>query len=348
MRAVVITKAANPVAGAVSFVTDWPEPPAPGPGEALVSTLASALNHLDLWVGMGALGEKITFPRITGADACGEVVAVGQGVDPAWVGERVIVNAAVAAPERRRPGDPPRVGLAPEFHLIGEQENGTHRERFIAPAANLARLNKDADAVEAAGFGLTFLTAYSMMVGKAVLRPGQSVLITGIGGGVALAALAIARWMGCTTIVTSRSTDKLSRAKALGADHGVLDTGADWSREVRTLTGKRGVDLAVDSSGKATHLNCVKSLVRGGAYVTPGCTSGPDATTDLARVFWNQLRVIGSTMGSNAELAELAALHRAGHLRCVVDTVVDAPDAAKAYARLESAGQFGKVVIRWA
>src|SRR5262249_43405903 len=148
-----------------------------------------------------------------------------------------------------------------------------------APIANLQPIGDEQDPAEAAAFGLTFLTAYSMMRGKADLRPGQSVLITGIGGGGALAALAIAKHLACPVCVTSRHQWKLDKARLLGADFGVLDSGGDWSKDVRAWTAKRGVDLAVDSSGKATHLNCIKSLGRGGAYVTPGCTSGPDATT---------------------------------------------------------------------
>lgn len=347
MKAAIIAQAGKTVAENVKVVPDWPEPPAPAAGELRVRTLCSALNHLDLWVAMGVLGSHITFPRITGADACGIVEAVGDGVDNSWLGKKVVFNAAVAAPESRRPTDPPEL-LAPDFHLLGEQKSGFHCERFNAPAANAAAVNDDADPAEAAAFGLTFLTAWSMMVGKAGLTPGQSVLITGIGGGVALAALAIAKFHGCPVIVTSRHQWKLDRAKALGADATILDAGADWSRDVRTWSGRRGVDLAVDSSGKATHLASIKSLAKGGAYVTCGNTSGPDATTDLSRIFWNQLRVLGSTMGSNAEFAQVVALHRRGSLKAVLDKTFEYSDAPAAYARLESSEQFGKVVIRWA
>jgi NADPH:quinone reductase-like Zn-dependent oxidoreductase len=223
-----------------------------------------------------------------------------------------------------------------------------HAAKFLIPADNMALVAEGFAPESAAAFGLCALTAYSMIITKGQLRPGQSVLITGIGGGVATAALSIARWMACPVIVTSRHQWKLDRAKTLGAAHGILDAGQDWSRDVRALTGKRGVDMAIDSSGKATHLSCIKSLARGGAYVSPGCTSGPDATTDLARLFWNQLRVLGSTMGSNDEFREVAALFREGRLTPVVDQVFDAKDAAQAYARLESAEQFGKIVLRWA
>lgn len=347
MRAVVVERQGNPVTPNIRYRADWPEISPPGPGEVVLRALATALNHMDLWVGKGVPGLTLDYPRVSGCDACAVVEAVGPGVDPAWIGTRVIVNAATVVPERDHPADPPASSLAPIFELIGEHHQGMLRERFTAPVANLAVVPDSADPVEAAAFGLCALTAWSMMITKARLASGQSVLITGIGGGVATAALAIAKQRGCPVAVTSRHQWKLDKAKALGADLGVLDKGQDWSKEVRAWSLKRGVDMAVDSSGKATHLNCIKSLARGGAYVTPGCTSGPDATTDLARVFWNQLRMYGSTMGTNAEFREVAALYRAGLMKPVVDTVFDAGDAAAAYARLEGSEQFGKVVIRW-
>lgn len=350
MNAVVIERQAganeNP-SSVVRFRTDWPEPAAPAHGQALVRTLAAALNHLDLWVARGVPGLNLTYPRVGGSDACGVIEAVGPGVDQAWVGKTVLLNASSDASPLPVPGEPPRTTLAPAYELIGEHHNGALAEKFIAPIANLQEAPAGAESTQAAAFGLTFLTAYSMIVGKADLKPGQTVLITGIGGGVAVAALAMARHMGCPAVVTSRHQWKLDKARELGAAHTVLDTGADWSREVRAWSKGRGVDVAVDSSGKATHLKCIKSLARGGAYVTPGCTSGPDATTDLARIFWNQLRILGSTMGTAPEFAEVVSLYRAGALRPVVDQVFDARDAAKAYARLEAGEQFGKVVVRF-
>ncbi|MCC6660282.1 MAG: zinc-binding dehydrogenase [Phycisphaerales bacterium] len=346
MRAVVVTKQGRPVAPNITHVADWPEPGVPGPGQALVRALATALNQMDLWVGRGVPGLDLTYPRVSGCDACGTVEEVGPGVDPAWVGRRVIVNAAVRQPDRSHPDDPPASTLAPAYQLIGEHHNGMLAERFLAPAANLAPVG-DADAAEAAAFGLCALTAYSMMVTKGNLRPGQAVLITGIGGGVATAALSIAKHLACPVAVTSRHQWKLDRAKSLGADFTILDTGQDWSRDVRGWTNRRGIDMAVDSSGKATHLNSIKSLARGGAYVCPGATSGPDATTDLARLFWNQLRVLGSTMGSSDEFREVTALFRAGRLRPVVDRAFPAAGAAQAYERLEAGEQFGKIVVTW-
>ncbi|MHC4949252.1 MAG: zinc-binding dehydrogenase [Planctomycetota bacterium] len=342
MRAVVVTSQGTPVADNVSVVEDWPDPE-PGPGEVRVRTEASALNQLDLWVGRGVPGVELDYPRISGSDGCGRVDRVGPGVDESWIGRRVVLNAAVEQPE---PVHPEVAPAPPAIRMIGEHDTGTLAARFVAPVRNVLDVG-DVAPVDAAAFGLTHLTAWRMLVSRARLAAGQTVLVTGIGGGVALAALAIARHFGCRTIVTSRHQSKLDRAAELGADHGVLDEGRDWSRAVRRLTARRGVDVCVDSIGRAVHGSCLRSLARGGVLVTCGCTSGPSPPTNLARVFWNQLSILGSTMGDMAEFAEVVALLRRGAIAPVVDSVHDASDAARAFARLESAEQFGKVVVRW-
>lgn len=350
MNAITIRQQApsGPVTPNIKAVTDWPElPPILAPGQVRLRTLASALNQMDIWVGKGIPGVELTYPRVSGCDACAEVEAVGPGVPEAWLGRRVIVNASYDKPRAPRPDDPPASTYIPDNELIGEHIHGMHRERFDCPVANLAQIGEGADPAQAAAFGLTALTAYAMMCTKGRLRPGQSVLITGIGGGVSTAALAIAKWMACPAVVTSRHQWKLDRAKALGADHGILDAGQDWSKDVRAWTGKRGVDMAVDTVGKPTHLTCIKSLTRGGAYVTAGNTAGPQAETNIAYIFWNQLRILGSTMGTTDELRELAALFRAGHLKPVVDTIYPWREAPNAWQRLESAEQMGKIVLDW-
>ncbi len=346
MRAIVISKQGSPVAPNVRFVSDYPSAPRAatlGQGELLVRTEASALNHLDLWVGMGLPGIDLTYPRISGSDGAGIVEAVGGGVDTSWIGQRVLLNAACPIQETPRHDCDPS---SEDILMIGEHVDGCLAERFKAPAANVVAIG-DADPIQAVAFGLTHLTAWRMLVNQAGLRAGQWILIPGIGGGVALAALAIARHFGCRTIVTSRQQWKLDRATALGAEFTVLDQGQDWSRDVRRMTGRRGVDVVADSVGKAIHLACIKSLARRGVFVTCGCTSGSDATTDLTRIFWNQLTVIGSTMGDMGEFREAVALFRSGHLTPVVDSVHRPADGAKAYARLEAAEQFGKIVIDW-
>jgi NADPH:quinone reductase-like Zn-dependent oxidoreductase len=342
MRAIIIERQGAPVLPNVAYVTNHPEPTA-GAGEVLVRTEAAALNHLDLWVGRGLPGIDIRYPAISGSDGAGVVEAVGQGVDPAWIGTRVLLNAAVPKPDAAHPAVRPAPA---DIFMIGEHGPGCLAEKFVAPVSNILPIG-GADPVQAAAFGLTHLTAWRMMVTQAGLRAGMTVLITGIGGGVALAALAIARHFGCETVVTSRHRSKLDRARALGADHVVLDTGADWSRDVRQLTGRRGVDLCVDSVGKSIHLYCIKSLARGGTYATCGATTGPDATTDLTRIFWNQLRIVGSTMGDMREFREVVSLFRSGAIAPVIDRVFSPSEGLEAFARLEAGEQFGKLVVDW-
>jgi len=342
MRAIEIMRVGEPVAPNTRFTESRPAPHASA-GWAIVRTEASALNHLDLWVGRGLPGVTVEWPFTSGSDGAGVVSAVGDGVDRAWIGRRVLLNAAIFEVQCRRPGVRPS-GEAIE--MIGEHRPGTHAEFFTAPVENLLEIG-DHDPVEAAAFGLAHLTAWRMLVTRGRARPGQSVLITGISGGVASAALGLAKHLGCEVIVTSRSSEKLERAKSLGADHGVICDGGDWSRQVRSITGKRGVDLCIDSVGKAVHLACLKSLARGGTFVTCGATSGPDGTTDLTRIFWNQLSVLGSTMGTMDEFREVFGLLKSGKVRPTIDSVMPPPKGPEAFASLEKARQFGKIVLDW-
>ncbi len=342
MKAIVITKRGNPVAPNIAFVTDRAKP-SPKSGEVLVQTEASALNSLDLWVGRGLPGVDTQYPFASGSDGVGRVVEVGEGVDSRWIGRRILLNAAVMQAELPHPDSR---ASGEEISMIGEHTPGTMAEFFVAPATNVLDIG-DTDAVQAAAFGLTHLTAWRMLVTRARLQPGMSVLVTGIGGGVAVALLNIAKHFGCQVIVTSRHQSKLDRARALGASEGILDDGSDWSRTARALTKKRGVDIVADSVGKAIHLSCMKSLVRGGVFVTCGATTGGDATTDLSRVFWNQLTIVGATMGDMGEFRAVASLFRSGAITPVVDSVYKPNDATKAFERLEASSQFGKIVIDW-
>lgn len=341
MRALAISRQGSPVAPNVALM-DMPDPQ-PGPGEVRVRTEASALNHLDLWVGMGLPGIDTRYPFVSGSDGAGVVDAVGAGVDPSWVGTRVLLNAAVVQPPAALPGMAP---AGEDIRMIGEHDPGCMAELFVAPATNVVSIG-DSDPVQAAAFGLTHLTAWRMLWTRAHVQPGMTVLIPGIGGGVAVALLGIARHLGCTTIVTSRHAHKLERARALGADHAIHDDGGDWSREVRKLTARRGVDIVADSVGKAVHGACLRSLARGGTFVTCGCTSGSDATTDLTRIFWNQLNIIGSTMGDMGEFRAVVRLFQTGALKPCVDQVFAPPQGQAAFARLEAAEQFGKIVVDW-
>ena len=342
MRAVVIASQGRPVGPNVKLVNDWPEPET-RPGHVVIKTEASALNHRDLALGWGLPGRELSYPIVTGADGAGVIESVGEGVDEAWVGQRVLINAAIRKPYPAKPGVTP---AAPDRLMLGEFDAGTFAEKFLVPVSNVMEIG-EVDAVEAAAFGLVHLTGWRMLISRAGLRAGQSVLIPGIGGGVALACLGIARHFGCMTVVTSRHEWKLKKAAELGADHRILDTGEDWSREVRAVTGKRGVDVCADSVGKAIHMPCIKSLARGGVFVTCGATSGADPVTDLTRLYCNQLTMMGSTMGNMDELRQVTALLRSGALQPVIAQVYDAARTADAFERLESGEQFGKLVLRW-
>lgn len=341
MKAAIISREGAPVAKNVEYVLDWQEC-VPSKNEVKIKTEASALNHLDLWVGIGMPGLGLEYPRVSGSDGCGIVHAVGDNVDEAWLGKRVLLNAAVQQEEPILPDSP---SIPADIRMIGEHDNGTNTEFFTAPVSNILDVG-DVDPIEAAAFGLAHLTAWRMLITRALLQEGQTVLITGIGGGAALAAFNICKHFDCNTIVTSRHQWKLDKAIELGADETVLDIGEDWSRSVRQMTGKRGVHICVDSVGGSLHLPCIKSLARGGKLVTCGCTAGASPKTDLARIFWNQLSILGSTMGDMKEFHDVLSLLKSG-TRPVIDSVHDAQDAASAFARLESGEHFGKVLLRW-
>jgi NADPH:quinone reductase-like Zn-dependent oxidoreductase len=343
MKAIVVQQRGNPVSPNVALVTDRPKPQ-PQSGEVLVRTEASALNSLDLWVGRGLPGLETQYPFSSGSDGAGRVEEVGAGVDRAWIGRRILLNAAVI---QDAPAHPDRFASGEDIRMIGEHSPGTMGEFFCAPAKNVLDIG-DTDPIQAAAFGLTHLTAWRMLMSRAQLRAGMTILVTGIGGGVAVALLNIAKHFGCTVIVTSRHQWKLDRARELGAAHGILDDGSDWSKTVRALTGKRGVDIVADSIGKAVHSQCIKSLVRGGVFVTCGATTGGEATTDLARMFWNQLTFMGSTMGDMDEFRAVTTFLRSGEMLPIVDSIQKPQFAKKAYERLESGEQFGKVLIDWA
>lgn len=341
MKAMAVMQGGQPVAPHVEIIEI--DPPTPASGEVLIRTEASALNHLDLWVGMGIPGIERPWPRVTGSDGVGTVDAVGEGVDEAWIGRRVVMNAAVQVEQGRHPDVDP---AGEDLSMIGEHVPGSMAELFVAPVGNVLDLG-DTDATTAAAFGLAHLTAWRMIRTRARLRSGEWVLIPGIGGGVATAALGIAKHLGARVVVTSRHRTKLDRATSLGADAVVLDDGEDWSREVRRITGKRGVDVCIDSVGRAVHLACIKSLARGGRLVTCGCTSGSDPATDLTRIFWNQLSILGSTMGDMGEFREVVHLLRSGRLTPVIDGVFPWQEGVEAWSRLEAGDQCGKLVIDW-
>ena len=319
--------------------------PAPGPGEVLVRLAAAAFNHLDLFVLGGMPGITLEMPHVGGADGAGVIAGLGPGVDGWREGDEVVLNPGLWCGECEfcRRGEE---SMCVRFGLLGEHVPGTFAEFVKVPAVNLGRRPAHLSWEEAAAFPLTFLTAWRMLTTRGRLEAGETVLIHGIGGGVALAALAIARRIGARVIVTSSSQEKLERARALGADE-TIDYGKDdVARVVRALTGKRGVDLVVETAGAATWMASLRAAVKGGRIVTCGATTGPSPAEEVRLVFWNQLSILGSTMGSRADWQAMLEAVSAWQLRPVIDSVLPLEQGPAGYARLAAGGQFGKLVLR--
>ena len=318
--------------------------PVVGPHEALVQVKAVALNHLDLWVREGIPGLNLAMPHIGGSDIAGVVAAVGEEVDSAWVGRRVVINPALACGscEFCLAG---QQSLCVHFKILGEHTPGGMAEYTVAPAANLYPLPDDYPFVQAAAAPLVFQTAWRALIGRARLRAGESVLILGAGGGVATAAIQIARLAGAYVYAVTSSAEKERRARELGADETINYRETDFSKEIWRRTGRRGVDVVLENVGPATWKSSVRALAPGGRLVTYGATTGRMAETDLNLLFWKQASLIGSTMASYAEFAEVMRLVFAGRLRPVVDRVLPLAEGREAQRILEAGEQFGKIVL---
>jgi NADPH:quinone reductase-like Zn-dependent oxidoreductase len=324
----------------------WSEIPAPvpGPGEVRVRLQASALNHLDLFVLGGLPGLKLAFPHIGGADGVGTVDAAGPGVEGWSPGRRVVFDPGLSC------GRCPfclrgEQSLCASFGILGEHKPGTFAEFVCVPAANLAPVPAHLSDPEAAAFPLTWLTAFRMLFTRGGLGPGETVLIHGVGAGVSLAALQLAKAAGATVTVTSSSDAKLDRAAALGADAGINYTRDRVDKAMLERTGGEGVDLVVDSVGAATWMTSLKCAKKGGRIVTCGATSGPNPSEEIRLVFWKQLSILGSTMGSRADFARMLAFVSSRNLRPVVDAVLPLAEGRKGYERLAKGEQFGKIVL---
>ena len=328
-------------------LTDVPKARDPGPGEVRVAIRAAALNHLDLFVAEGLVGVEYAFPKIVGADAAGVVEAIGPGVTRARPGDRVMINPGVSCRECEfcRKGEH---SLCVKYRMLGEHLPGTFAEFVTIPAFNVARIPEVTPAlswVEAAAFTLVTLTAWRMVVTRALVRAGEWVLVWGIGGGVSLAALRIAKLLGATVIATSSSDAKLARARELGTDHVLNHRTQLIAKEVRALTAKRGVDVVIENVGEKTWEESLRCLAKGGRVVTCGGTSGPKLVTDVRPLFWRQYTILGSTMGNDAEYAEIVRRLGGGELRPIVDRVFPLAEARAAYQYLERGEQLGKVVV---
>jgi len=308
---------------------DVPDP-VPGTGQVLVRLRAASLNHLDLWVRKGL--PSVPKPRTLGADGAGLVEALGEGVDGFDPGQRVVLNPGIAHGET--------------ITVIGEHTDGTHAELIAVPATNVYPLPDELSFEEAAAFPLVFETAYRMLVTRAHLGPGEWVLVWGIGGGVATAALAIAKALGAKVLVTSSSDAKLARAVELGADAVVNHASGDVAEAAKEATGGRGVDLVVEHVGEATWKTSLQVVRAGGRIVVCGATSGPNPPAALHRIWWKQLTIYGSTMGTPEDFEGAYELVKSGRAKPVVDEVFPLSEARAAHERLEAGEQLGKIVLR--
>ena len=298
---------------------DAPDPE-PKPGEILVSLRAASLNHLDIWIRKGL--PSVPKPRILGAD--------GAGIRED-TGERVVINPGLEHGDR--------------ILVIGEHMDGTHAELVAVPDSNVYPLPEGLSFEEAAAFPLVFETAYRMLVTKAGLQEGEWVLLWGIGSGVATAGLAIAQALAARTVVTSSSDEKLERARELGADAAVNHANGDVIEAVKEATGGAGVDVVLEHVGEATWQRSLQAVRAGGRIAVCGATSGPNPPAALHRVWWKQLTIYGSTMGTKEDFEGAYELVKNGRAKPVVDTVLPLAEARAAHERLEAGEQFGKIVL---
>src|SRR3990172_57360 len=345
MRACVIRATGGPDQIQLADVPDPLVPP--GPRNVRVAIRAAALNHLDLFVVRG-LPRDYRFPHILGADGAGVVDAVGAGVRAVKPGDRVMINPGISdyTCDYCRAGDH---SLCVSYGLLGEHLPGTLCEFVVVPEQNVAvipTLSPPLTWGEAAAFSLVTLTAWRMVMTRARVKPGETVLIWGIGGGVALAAMRIAKLRGARVIATSSHDGKLQEARKLGADVTLNHKTHKVSEEVRALTAKRGADVVIETVGEATWNESLRALGRGGRLVTCGATTGPKASIDIRRLFWHQWTIMGSTMGNESEYREIVRLLGTGELRPRVDRVYPFTEAREAFQRLEKGEQLGKVVVQ--
>lgn len=341
MKAVCIHRHGGPE---VLQLEDVPDP-APGPGEILLRIRAASVNHLDLFIRRGMPGVGIPLPRIPGADAAGEVEAVGPGVTHLKAGDRITVNPGAACGSCGFCAEG-RASLCLAYRMLGEHRDGTYAGRVVVRADQAHPIPAGLSFEEAAAFPLTGLTAWSMLVTKARVLPGEDVLVVGAGAGVGVMCVQIAKLRGARVFATAGSGEKLAKCRALGADVLIDHTKAPIDRQVRELTGKRGVDVVVDYVGKETWLSSLRSAARGGRIVTCGAATGFDPTEDLRQIFFRQLSIHGSTMGSPREFGDMLRCVAEGRLKPVVDAVLPLSEAAEAHRRMEARAVFGKLILK--
>jgi NADPH:quinone reductase-like Zn-dependent oxidoreductase len=321
--------------------------PDPGPREIRVRVRAVALNHLDLWTRRGLPNVKLDFPHRLGADIAGTIDAVGPGAHLAaglHLGDKVVVNPGLSCGVCAQCLGG-RDNLCRSYHILGESTQGGYARFVNVPDANILPFPEPLTFIEAAAIPLVFLTAWQMLVVKAQVRAGETVLVQAAGSGVSSAAIQIAKLLGARVIATAGSDEKVARAKKLGADEGINYAKNDFLAECKRLTGKKGVDCVIEHVGGEVFEKSVLACAWGGRVVTCGATAGFTPAIDLRQIFFRQVAILGSTMGSKADLFAVLEHVRAGKLRPVVDRALPLWEAAKAHELLESRAAFGKVVL---
>ncbi|HEX9879423.1 MAG TPA: zinc-binding dehydrogenase [Candidatus Binatia bacterium] len=313
--------------------------------EVIVQLKAAALNHIDIWNREGLTGMEVSMPHILGGDGAGMVAEVGADVDRVKKGDAVCLFPPSGC-GRCEFCQSARDYMCVELRVLGERVPGTYAELVKVPAENCFPIPAAMSYEEAAAFPLVFITLWRMLVTNAALKPGETVLILGVGGGVASAALQLAKEMRARVIVTSSSDEKLALARGLGADYGINYMKSDFVKEARAFTGKRGVDVVVDSVGGESWAKSLASLAKGGRLVTCGATAGAFPQTNIRRIFWNHLSIFGSTLGSRQEFCQLLNFLGVTGVKPIVDSVFPLQDAAAAHQRLEEGKQFGKIILR--
>jgi NADPH:quinone reductase-like Zn-dependent oxidoreductase len=343
MRALALTQLGGPEHLAV---LELPGPTAPAADEVVVRVRCAALNRLDLFLTEGVKGITLSFPHIVGTDGAGLVEQLGSGVRSVRIGDRVTLNPGISCGDCAlcAAGEEP---FCRQFQILGEHRPGTAAEFVVVPERNVARIPEGMPWPVAAALPLSTLTAWRMVKTRARLQVGETILVWGAGGGVALAALQIAKLLGARAIVTGSSDAKLAKARELGADvvfNHATQTPDEIARAVRKLTGS-GADVVIDTVGLRTWEASLRSLRPGGRLVTCGATSGAEVMLDIRRLFWFQWSLLGSTMGTGREFAEVMALAAAGKLWPVIDSVVPIEQARSAYERMARGEQLGKLVL---
>ncbi len=315
---------------------DWPDPE-PGPGDVVVKLQAAALNHRDVWIRKGMYA-GLKFPIVLGSDGAGEIVALGDDAPKELLGKHVIINPGMDW------GNDPRVQHK-FFKILGLPDDGTYAQFVKVPFEYCHAKPAGLSWEEAAAIPLAGLTAYRAVATRARVKAGDNVLVTGIGGGVSAFALQIAKKLGANVFVTSGNEEKIERAKELGADGGANYKMQDWGQMVVGMTDGDGPDVVIDSVGGDTLAKCIDIIKPGGRIALYGATTGLPKTVDLRRIFWKQLDICGSTMGTQEEFAAMLKLYEDGDLKPVVDKVFPLAEAAASHERMEQSGQFGKIVL---